>query len=668
MKNKDKQKGITLIALIVTIIILLILAGITIVSMNENGLLEKAITAKEKQKIAEYQEAIKLAQTQSVLENYETKETKVILERIRDILKDEKIFKGSTFIIENEILKITTSEKYVFEVTQNYVLYKGKTGEMSPTISLVSISSTSNSITIEIETDTTDINSIKYYIKSESDKEYNLEETTKNLNYNYKDLTQNMTYNIKVVVETQNGSSELGPINQKTGTVDIATGNIRFSSESWSNGKASISLSTSTKYNIQYQINEINDNGWKTSKSVGGLNDGDIVYARLWDGKNGGEMASKTISDTISPSALIYYSNDKAYIPNSIVLHVSLSDNQSGVNIQKCRWILNKSNKLLGTEDDSSYTEIFNSETEDLTLNTTEPGTYYLHVLTVDKANNKIEEISSKIEFLESSSPGLTAANYGDKINYSVEVNGVVYDDWKVFYKDKDSDSVYMIYGSVIPNNIIDGAAQPSCITKSYDSYGIYWNEQIYNNPTSDDYNHLWASSFIDHCLGMLNGETTNELGESFRMLSYNLPSYGDVTATPNLDLLIKSWNEKGYRTLYKHKNDYGSICWVDFKENSTYDSGNSYEGEKDSLYFAEVEESGPEGSMVSHYNYWLTGELPNNDGENSKLLFKFDGKDTNLISAGAVDMMEQIGLRPVIEITHYNKLTQQEDNSWNIE
>ena len=47
-----------------------------------------------------------------------------------------------------------------------------------------------------------------------------------------------MTYNIKVVVETQNGSSELGPINQKTGTVDIATGNIRFSSESWSNGKS----------------------------------------------------------------------------------------------------------------------------------------------------------------------------------------------------------------------------------------------------------------------------------------------------------------------------------------------------------------------------------------------------------------------------------------------
>ena len=44
--------------------------------MNENGLLEKAITAKEKQKIAEYQEAIKLAQTQSVLENYETKRNK----------------------------------------------------------------------------------------------------------------------------------------------------------------------------------------------------------------------------------------------------------------------------------------------------------------------------------------------------------------------------------------------------------------------------------------------------------------------------------------------------------------------------------------------------------------------------------------------------------------
>ena len=43
-----KQKGITLIALVITIIVLLILAGVTIVSLTgENGLLARAVQAKD---------------------------------------------------------------------------------------------------------------------------------------------------------------------------------------------------------------------------------------------------------------------------------------------------------------------------------------------------------------------------------------------------------------------------------------------------------------------------------------------------------------------------------------------------------------------------------------------------------------------------------------------
>lgn len=45
---KNKNKGITLVALIVTIIILLILAGISIASLTGSGLFEKAKLAKEK--------------------------------------------------------------------------------------------------------------------------------------------------------------------------------------------------------------------------------------------------------------------------------------------------------------------------------------------------------------------------------------------------------------------------------------------------------------------------------------------------------------------------------------------------------------------------------------------------------------------------------------------
>ena len=59
MKN---YKGITLIALVITIIVLLILAGVTIATLTgDNGLLQKATTAKQENEKAKELELIKLA-------------------------------------------------------------------------------------------------------------------------------------------------------------------------------------------------------------------------------------------------------------------------------------------------------------------------------------------------------------------------------------------------------------------------------------------------------------------------------------------------------------------------------------------------------------------------------------------------------------------------------
>ena len=56
-----KQNGITLIALVITIIVLLILAGVSIAMLTgENGILTKASGANEKTTAAEIEEAIKL--------------------------------------------------------------------------------------------------------------------------------------------------------------------------------------------------------------------------------------------------------------------------------------------------------------------------------------------------------------------------------------------------------------------------------------------------------------------------------------------------------------------------------------------------------------------------------------------------------------------------------
>ena len=59
MKN---QKGITLIALVITIIVLLILAGVSIAMLTgQNGILTQANSAKTESKLAEIRENVNLA-------------------------------------------------------------------------------------------------------------------------------------------------------------------------------------------------------------------------------------------------------------------------------------------------------------------------------------------------------------------------------------------------------------------------------------------------------------------------------------------------------------------------------------------------------------------------------------------------------------------------------
>ena len=60
-KVKQQERGITLIALVITIIVLLILAAISIATLTgENGILTKAETAKRQTEIEEAKEQAKL--------------------------------------------------------------------------------------------------------------------------------------------------------------------------------------------------------------------------------------------------------------------------------------------------------------------------------------------------------------------------------------------------------------------------------------------------------------------------------------------------------------------------------------------------------------------------------------------------------------------------------
>ena len=63
-KTEKNIRGITLIALVITVIVLLILAGVTIAALSgDNGILKRATEAKEKTEIGQEKEVVELATT-----------------------------------------------------------------------------------------------------------------------------------------------------------------------------------------------------------------------------------------------------------------------------------------------------------------------------------------------------------------------------------------------------------------------------------------------------------------------------------------------------------------------------------------------------------------------------------------------------------------------------
>lgn len=126
-KGKNKNKGITLIALVITIIVLLILAGVTIATLTgDNGLLQKATIAKQENEKAREDELIRLA-VLAAKTKAEAEGKGTITE---DDLKDQlESALGKDF---NEVDVNSTS--YGWSYKNNYIIYKN--GDVKDTSSL----------------------------------------------------------------------------------------------------------------------------------------------------------------------------------------------------------------------------------------------------------------------------------------------------------------------------------------------------------------------------------------------------------------------------------------------------------------------------------------------------------------------------------------------------
>ena len=131
MKN---QKGITLIALVITIIVLLLLAGVSISMLTgENGIITQAQNAKEMTRAGEVEEIVNLWKTENGMSEYDSDSSVTIKtegELLQELLDGKKIFEEE-IDRENKIITIGNKKinyKIDAKLTDIYVaLYKDGT-------------------------------------------------------------------------------------------------------------------------------------------------------------------------------------------------------------------------------------------------------------------------------------------------------------------------------------------------------------------------------------------------------------------------------------------------------------------------------------------------------------------------------------------------------------
>ena len=314
---KNRSNGITLVALVITIVILLILATISIQSLMHTGLFESANRAKLETKRGQITEWLGLRLLEGQMKNPTGTAEEVIIATRNSVIenKNELLKIGKEVSIEYtsieedgeqvDIYFYVIVDRDIYKVDMSGTKFIGEQGKMLPVIKLESLTSTTNSIKIKVKTSRNQGGKVKYYIKAEDEDKYELKETkTDDSEYTYGDLIQGKKYNIKVVAKAENGQTAEVTAEQTTGSIaNLTAGDIIFT------------YTVDGKVKVSAKINpEIDMTGLKIQTSKDGKNyentdeqsftENGTMYVVLTDGKNYGGSAGGTVTniDKIKPT------------------------------------------------------------------------------------------------------------------------------------------------------------------------------------------------------------------------------------------------------------------------------------------------------------------------------------------------------------------------------
>ena len=482
--SKIKQeKGITLVALVITIVIIMILSTIAINTVfGENGLIKQAENAKEVAEISSIKESLEMAKMQAYMEGNGT----VNPDRFFEILEEQGIIvdkDADVEEIEEGVYQITTEKGYVFEVTitedgDMNIDHIGKEDNLAPRIKEINVTGrTTNSITVEVDARDAEGGEYTYWIKKQNEGEELWQEKAGNNNTcTFEGLETNVSYSIRVKVVAENGEAQKETV---ITTGEMPTGTITFTNKQWvGNGTAKITINTSAEgYRLQYQIKNsgdstLNEGEWKDTTSgseITGLTHGQTVYGRLYDGTNGTEPASASINDTEKP--VVSNITTGEITTNSIQVTVTATDGQSGL-AETDTYKFYKNGNYVGASTSNSYTYT------DLEMGTE----YTLKVEAYDKAGLAGEN-SIKASTEEKIATNVNELKAGDYVTYPSSQGNLA---CRVLYDSSSGYGVQLITSDTV-KDITMGLSEDisSCITSYNNSVGTLNSEAgKYNNST----------------------------------------------------------------------------------------------------------------------------------------------------------------------------------------
>ena len=445
--NKEKfkeQKGITLIALVVTLVVLLILAGITLnLLFGETGIFNRAKQSEDAYKIGALKDQISTIildwEIEKKIPNETNDETVGTLEGLWDKFVDADIIDNPEEDIYHQegtdIYEVTTNEGYVVEiiVKEDGTVEIGdivKGDNLPPRIGEITSSGTSNSIHVEVNiTRSTGEVKVSYYYKKDGEKDSSyklLKENVADLTADFTGLEQNVIYNIKVIVTDDNGSAEK-VINERTGELTQATIE-QVGDLEWNNRTATIKLQIGEGVELAngeklvYQVGDI-DGEWLEypKEGISSLEHGEIVYAAISDGINVSKESSFKIEDNIAPNAPTISitsgtkGNNNYYKSNVTITITAGSDGESGAN--KIRY------KVTGAQTINETTTTEGTTSATITIAT--DGTSTITAYTLDKAEN-VSTAKTQVVYKDSTAPSTASLTVGtvEKTSIAVTAKG----------------------------------------------------------------------------------------------------------------------------------------------------------------------------------------------------------------------------------------------------